>query len=166
MKANNLTKGAILVSINIILFYMSKIFDVLNLTLLTITSVITCLSIIKFNVRSSVLIIVSSSISSIILGLIEYSLFYFLFFGTYPLFKFFIENLNNIIIEIILKLIYFNTLFLLIYFIYSKLFIMINLNFYILLIWCISGTFIFILYDLFLTKIIRFVYNNPLIRKL
>ena len=166
LSTNVLTKGAILVSINTILFFLSKSFDVANLTLLTITSVITCLSIIKFKIKPTILIIISSSISAAILGFVEYSLAYFLFFGSYPIFKFYVEILNNVLVEIFLKLVYFYILFVFILFVFIKVFLQVPMDSSLLILAFVVSPIIFIMYDIFLTKLIKFIYHNTLIRKL
>lgn len=169
IRAYKITKGSILVSITIILFLLSKIINIADLTLLTFSSVIICLSIIKFGIKYSFLILVSSTITSITFGLIEYSLIYILFFGSYPILKFYIENFNNIVIEIFLKLIYFNILFLPIFFTYLKLFLPIlptEITFIISVFSCIISSFIFLIYDLMLTRIINYIYNNNFINNL
>lgn len=163
---NNLTKSSILISLNVILFIFCKIFNIADLTLLTICSMITCFSLIKFNIRYSLLIVIGSTISSIIFGLVEYSLMYVLFFGSYPIIKFHIEKLNHIIRELILKFIYFNSLFIIIFLLYIKLFLPIKINIILIIIGCIFSSVIFLIYDIMLTRIIRFIYINPFLKNL
>lgn len=166
IRTSKITKGSILVSINIILFLLCKIINITDLTLLTFSSLIICLSIIKFGTKYSFLILISSTITSITFGLIEYSLIYVIFFGSYPILKFYIENFNTVVIEIFLKLTYFNILFLLIFFTYLKLFFPIKITFIIVLLSCIISSFLFLIYDLMLTKIINYIYNNNFMKNL
>lgn len=166
VKTSYLTNGAILTSLTVILFLLSRIFTTADLTLLTLSSVIICISIIKFGKRSSMLVLISSIITSIISGVIEYSIIYLIFFGTYPLIKFNIEQINNILLEFILKIIYFNLLFILVLYTYLKFFLPININFNILIIVCVFGSLLFLMYDIFLTQIIRYIYLNKFIKKL
>ncbi len=163
---NKITKSSILISINVILFIMSKIFNIADLTLLTISSVISCLSIIKLNMKYTISILISSTILSIIFGLIEYAFIYFIFFGSYPIIKFYIEKFKIISIEIFLKLLYFNILFFILLFIYLKLFLPIKVTYSNIIYWTIGFSATFLLYDLMLTKIINLIYSNKLLRNL
>ena len=145
-------------SLTVMLFILCRLISTADLSLLTLSSLLICISIIKFGSKHSLLIMVSSIISSLILGIIEYSIIYFIFFGSYPLIKFYIERLNNIKLELTLKILYFNVIFLPIFFMYSKLFF--------LLTGILIFSTIFIIYDLFLTRIITLIYSNNTIRKL
>ncbi len=155
---NKLTKGAVLCSTTVILFVLCKILTFIDVTLLSISSCIMCLSIIKIGARSSVLVLISSTIVSAILGLIEYSLIYFLFFGIYPLLKYFIEFFKNVVIEFFLKILYFNSLIFLSFFIHSRAILPIFIY--------VPMSFLIIFYDLILTKFIQDIYDNALIDKL
>lgn len=166
IRTSSLTKCSILTSLTVILFLLSRIFTMADLTLLTISSIIICISIIKFGGRSSILVLISSIISSIISGIIEYAIIYLIFFGTYPIIKFYIEQLNNILIEFILKIIYFNIILIIILTNYLKFFLPIDINTNIFIITCIIASLLFIMYDVFLTQIIRYLYLNKFLRNL
>lgn len=161
-----LTKSSIMTSLTVMLFILCRLISTADLSLLTLSSLLICISIIKFGSKHSLLIVVSSIISSLILGVIEYSIIYLIFFGSYPLIKFYIERLNNIKLELTLKILYFNVIFLPIFFIYSKLFFPIKITSTIMLMGIFIFSTIFVVYDLFLTRIITLVYSNDIIRKL
>ncbi len=162
----HLTKGSIISSLTIILFLISRVFQVADLTLLTFSSILVCMSIIKFGTKSSMIIISSSLIGSIVCGVIEYSILYLLFFGTYPLVKYYIERINSLLREFLIKIIYFNIIFISIFFVYIRLFLPININFNVLIAIVTSFSVLFVMYDIFLTQIIRYIYLNKIIRNL
>lgn len=166
MSTSKITKGSILISLNIILFLISKVFNIADLTLLTLSSSIICLSIIKFGIKYSFLILISSSLTSFMFGLIEYCLIYFIFFGFYPILKFYTENINNKVIGNLMKLLYFITLFFIFGYIYLNLFLPIKITTSIILAIFIIFLIIFIMYDIMLTKIILFFHNNKFINNL
>ncbi|EIA23201.1 hypothetical protein SFB1_193G1 [Candidatus Arthromitus sp. SFB-1] len=78
--SNKLTKSSIMTSLTVMLFILCRLISTADLSLLTLSSLLICISIIKFGSKHSLLIMVSSIISSLILGIIEYSIIYFIFF--------------------------------------------------------------------------------------
>lgn len=166
VSSNKLTKGSILTSLNIILFLFSKIFNIADLTFLVFSSMIMCFSIIKFGLKYSSIILISSTITAFSFGLIEYSIAYLAFFGVYPMIKFYTENKNNILIEYLLKLSYCNILLLILGYIYLKLFLPVKITFQFILLYCIASSIIIFIYDKMLTRIIIFFYGNEFIKNL
>ena len=148
------------------LFTFSKVLNIADLTLLTISSMISCLSIIKLNVKYCYLILISSTICAIIFGLVEYAIIYLFFFGSYPIIKFYIEKFCNIPIEIFFKISYFNILFLIVFFLYSKLFLPLKITYTSITIFSGGFSILFMFYDLILTRIINFIYSNKILNNL
>lgn len=148
------------------LFTFSKILNIADLTLLTISSMISCLSIIKLNIKYCYLILISSTICAIIFGLVEYAIIYLFFFGSYPIIKFYIEKFCNIPIEIFFKISYFNILFLIVFFLYSKLFLPLKITYTSITIFSGGFSILFMFYDLILTRIINFIYSNKILNNL
>ncbi len=166
VSTNKITKSSILISINVMLFTFSKILNIADLTLLTISSMISCLSIIKLNIKYCYLILISSTICAIIFGLVEYAIIYLFFFGSYPIIKFYIEKFCNIPIEIFFKISYFNILFLIVFFLYSKLFLPLKITYTSITIFSGGFSILFMFYDLILTRIINFIYSNKILNNL
>ena len=111
MKVSNITKGGILIALTLIFIYLSSLIPTNKLSLMTITSFIIILSIISLGVKTGLLVFVASSILSFfIVSPKEIVFTYILFFGLYGFVKYYIENFNNVPLELFLKLIYFSNL--------------------------------------------------------
>lgn len=108
MKAKNITLGGILCAITILLLLGTSILPTSKLTLFAVTSAIIPLAIIRSTVRTAILVYLCSSIIGILILPKTTLILYILFFGIYGIVKFYIEKINKISIEILLKLIFFN----------------------------------------------------------
>jgi hypothetical protein len=140
-----------------LLVYLSSVLPTSKLSLLALASAIIPLSIITTGVKNSVMVYASSSLLCFVLGLRGMALAYTLFFGLYSLAKYYIERLQKLTLEYLLKLLFFNVSFLIIYYFYKTLFtdmISIQLSFiYVLL----AGQVVFLIYDYALTIIITYI---------
>ncbi len=108
MKAKDLTLGGICVALTLILLYFTLIFKTNTLTLLTLASFVVPLALMRGNLRTALLIYISSTLLAFLLLPINVSLLYGLFFGIYGIIKYFIERFHNLGVEIVLKLLFFN----------------------------------------------------------
>lgn len=113
MYLNNKSKavayGGLLTALSIIFIYLSTIVPYNKLLFLFFSTLIIPIGLILTNVKNSLYIYVASSVLSLLLlGIRGNVLSYILFFGPYGIIKNFIEKIDNLFIEIILKLIYFN----------------------------------------------------------
>jgi hypothetical protein len=154
MKSNNIAKGGIFAALSLILLYFSSIFPTNRLFILGIASAIIPISIIMTGIKNT--IVVYSAISILGLFIIPSKLIiisYILIFGSYGFMKYYIERLRSIILEIILKLLYFNINSAIIISIYNSVLKVPNINMYLLI---ISLQFCFIVYDYTLTAFISY----------
>ncbi|MBE6063606.1 MAG: hypothetical protein E7207_08690 [Clostridium butyricum] len=158
MKAKHIAESGILTALTLIVLYAASIIPVSKLTVLTIASCIVPIGLIRTSVKNSILIYAASSILSLFLIPINTALSYILFFGIYGLIKYYIEKIKNLPLEILLKLICFNILFSIIYFI-AKNIIVLQSSFPILLIIFIAQ-FLFLLYDYTLSVVINYFYEE------
>lgn len=113
MYLNNKSKavayGGLLTALSVIFIYLSTIVPYNKLLFLFFSTLIIPIGLILTNVKNSLYIYVASSVLSLLLlGIRGNVLSYILFFGPYGIIKNFIEKIDNLFIEIILKLIYFN----------------------------------------------------------
>ncbi|MFA9397508.1 MAG: hypothetical protein ACERKV_04480 [Clostridiaceae bacterium] len=116
METKKLARGSIFTSLSIILIYLSKIIPLNKIYLLGIASAIIPICIITIGVKPSILVYVSTSVlSSIILGFTGVVLSYIIFFGSYGFIKYYVERIRKLPIEIVLKLIFFDSCFYVIY---------------------------------------------------
>ncbi|WP_294353354.1 hypothetical protein [uncultured Clostridium sp.] len=153
MKTKDITFGGIMVGLGIIILYLTTIIPINTLSLLTLASCIIPICIIRSNIKTSILVYLGTSIISFFIIPINYAVLYTCFFGIYGLIKFFIEKVNNIKLEILLKFIFFNTLLFSIILLMSNIItnMFSNLPIYIIFLGAQLG---FAIYDYVLTLII------------
>ena len=111
MKAKDIALGGILVALTTIVLYSTSIIPISTLAILTIASSLIPVCIIRSNIQTSIFVYISSSLIAFFLVKINIAFLYFIFFGVYGIIKYFIERIRKEKIEIVLKLIVFNTAF-------------------------------------------------------
>lgn len=155
MKTKNLTIGGISIALSLVILYLSTIISINTIAILTVASSIIPITIIKSDIKTSILVYIITSILSFFFLPINYSLLYILLFGIYGITKYFIEKINKLPLEIILKLVFFNIMLGIGYLLMDSLLNMINLR---LSLWIliIIAQFAFLIYDYALTIIISF----------
>lgn len=156
-KSYNIAKGGLLTALSLIFLYLGSIMPTNKLAFLTLASCIIPLSLLMLGVKSAVIIYAASSILSLLLGLKGSALVYTLFFGSYGFIKYYCEALRKPILEIFLKLAFFNVTVFISYIVYKLLFIEIptfKISFYLL---AVGLQIAFIFYDYALTLIIAYI---------
>lgn len=158
MKSKQIAESGILTALTIVVLYAASILPVSKLTVLTIASCFIPIAIIRTSLKNTILVYASSSILSLFLIPINTALAYVLFFGIYGIIKYYIEKLKNLPLEIFLKLVSFNILLTLIYFV-SKSVIAFS---YELPVWLIiiGAQGVFLVYDYALSLIINYFYDR------
>lgn len=111
MNSRDMALGGVLVALTSIILYMTSVIPTSTLTILTIASALIPICIIRSNVKTAIFVYFASSLISFFLVKINISLLYFIFFGVFGIIKFLIERLRNGMVEMILKLIFFNISF-------------------------------------------------------
>ncbi|MDD3224207.1 MAG: hypothetical protein PHX70_05800 [Clostridium sp.] len=120
---NKLTRGSIYTALSVVCIYLSSIIPTTKLYVLGIAACVIPISIITTGVRNSLLVYLASSLLSLlIIGLKWNVLAYIILFGSYGFIKFYIEKINKLPIELILKLLFFNISLVVMYFLYKLLF--------------------------------------------
>ena len=155
MKSRHIAESGILIGATLVILYATSILPISTLSVLTLASCLIPISIIRLSIRDAILVYISSSLLSFFILPIKMFIYYALFFGIYGIIKYFIEKLNKIPLEILLKLISFNILLCLIYFIAINFLGNIVIKFPLYLLWIVSQI-AFIIYDYALTLIISF----------
>lgn len=163
MKSNNVAKGGIFAALSLILLYFSSVFPPNRLFILGIASCIIPLSILMTSVKNTIVVYAAVSLLSLfIIPSKMISIAYILIFGLYGFVKYYIERLRNTILEIVLKLLYFNVSSAIIIFIYKLALLKLpNINIYLLI---LLLEFAFIVYDYTLTAFISYA-NKNLVKK-
>lgn len=167
-KTNSITRGGTFASLSILFIYLSSILPTNKLALLTLSSFIIIASIITIGIKASFIVYTSVSILSIFLVSSKgIALIYIIFFGLYGFLKLFIEKLRKLPLEIIIKFLFFNTILVLIYSLYEKLFTGVidlsNFKFSIYLL-VAAAQVIFIIYDYILSLFVSY-FNDRLLKK-
>nr|WP_307991679.1 hypothetical protein [uncultured Niameybacter sp.] len=108
MSTKQLVTGSILTAITLLILYMTLLIPTNTLALLTLASITVPVALIRENIKTSLLVYITSSLLGVILLPLNISLLYILFFGCYGLIKHFIERLNRLPLEWLLKFIFFN----------------------------------------------------------
>ncbi|MPM37337.1 hypothetical protein SDC9_83947 [bioreactor metagenome] len=155
-KSSYIAKGGLFVTLTVIILYLTTILQFNTLFMLGVASAIIPLSLISTNLNNSILVFIAASLLCYFLVPVKsvWVLYTFLF-GPYGIVKFLLERLRNIPLEIILKLLYFNSLTLLNFYIYKSFFVPnFTLNYNIVLI-IIGAQFAFYLFDYALTVFIN-----------
>lgn len=163
MKSKNIAKGGIFAALSLILLYLSSVFPTNRLFLLGIASCIIPLSIMITGIKNTMVVYAAVSLLSLfIIPSKLISIVYILIFGSYGFVKYYIEKLRNMVLEIILKLLYFNISSAIIISIYKLVILKLpNINIYLLI---LLLEFCFIVYDYTLTAFISYA-NKNLIKK-
>lgn len=166
MKSKHLALGGIFTAISLIFLYLSTLISINKLFLLGLASCVIPLSIITTNIKNSLIVYTATSILTFILVPSKaISILYVLLFGIYGFVKYFIEKLRNTPIEILLKLLFFNTSLLLVYSLYNALFTeIIQIKFSVIILIMLLQAF-FILYDYVLTAFVSYS-NKNLVKKI
>lgn len=159
MKSKYIAENGITVALILVVLYAASILPISTLSILTVASCLIPISIIRTSIRNTILVYVASSLASFFLISTNIALYYTLFFGLYGIIKYFAEKLKNIPLELILKLIGFNILLTIIYFVTVNFLGLPSINYPLYLIWIVSQA-AFLIYDYALTLIISFYLNR------
>jgi len=147
--------GGILTAVSLIFLYFAFYLPSMKLTMYFLTGIIPGLVLVEMGVRQAWMLYGATSILSfIILGNAVSSIPYILVFGLYPIIKFYIEKTRRLIIQIPLKLAFFNIAIVLAYVICTKLFAL-NIATALPIGWIIIGIQpAYLLYDYIFTRVI------------
>lgn len=164
-KASNITRGGLFAALSLIFIYLSSIAPTNKLALLTLSSFIIICSILIMGIKSSFVLYISvSMLSFFLLASKGIAVVYLTFFGVYGFIKYYIEKLNKLPLEILLKLLFFNSSLGILFLLYDTLFISLidlsKIKFSIYLVILVLQI-AFLIYDYILTLFISY-FNNKL----
>ena len=173
MSTKPIVTGSILTALTLIILYATLLIPTNTLALLTLSSITVPIALIREDIKTSLLVYITSSILGVILLPFNISLLYILFFGCYGLIKHFIERLNHLPLEWILKFIFFNIMLITSYTCFENLItpgsldgfihfintFLPKLNFPPILIAFVIAQGCFVVYDYALTLLIDFYYT-------
>ena len=161
--------GGLIVALIVIIMFLSSLFPYVSIAIPAIASFFIAIAIIELGVRNSALIFLASSILvALLIPNLEAKLLYITFFGYYPIVKYLIEAKFKIILQWILKIIFFNYAFATTYFVAAN-FINIpsNLLKYGMIVLLIVSNIVFIIFDIGYSKVINlyFIRIKPYLPK-
>lgn len=155
MKAKEITLSAILIALTIIILYLNLLLPISTISILTLASLLIPIALIRGSMKSAILVYISSSIIGLFLIPINIILLYILFFGIYGIVKYFIEKINNMPLEILFKIIFFNIILFISFFIF-KTFISIQITKLPISLFWIMAQVVFLIFDYALSLLITF----------
>lgn len=155
MKAKEITLSGILTGLTIVILYLNLLLPISTISILTLASLLIPIALIRGSMKSAILVYVSSSIIGLFILPLNIMILYILFFGIYGIVKFYIEKINKLPLEIFIKLIFFNIILLLSFFVF-KAFIPIEITKLPIEIFLIIAEIVFLVYDYALTLLISF----------
>lgn len=153
MKSKYIAESGIITALIVIILYMASILPISTLSILTAASCLIPISLIRTNIKYSIAIYLCSSILSFFMLPLKISISYAVFFGLYGILKSYIERLHKMPIEILLKLISFNILLFIAYFLCNNIIELSTIHSSLLVILA-SAQIIFLIYDYALTLLI------------
>ena len=159
MKSKDIAQSGILIALTIAILFSASLIPINTLSILTIASCLVPIAIIRTSIKHGILVYLCSSILSFLFIPLNTALMYSMFFGIYGILKFFIEKINNITYEILLKLITFNCILFTAYFLFKLFITDFNLKLPIWLIILICQI-AFLIYDYALTIVISYFLNK------
>ena len=111
MKTSDFALGGLLTALGIIFLYLSAVFSTNTLTFLTLASFMVPICVLRSSTKTAFYVYISTSILSFFMTPLNIAFLYTAFFGIYGLIKYFIEKQKILTTEILLKLVFFNSVF-------------------------------------------------------
>lgn len=155
MKAKEITLSAVLTALTIIVLYLNLLLPISTLSILTLASLLIPIALIRGSMKSAIFVYIASSIIGFFILPINIIVLYILFFGIYGIVKFYIEKINKLPLEIFIKILFFNLMLFLSFFIF-KAFIAIEITKLPIWMFFIIAQFAFLVFDYALTLLISF----------
>ena len=150
-----LTRSALLAALGLVLMYLAAVIPTAKLAMVAISGLVTAAARINCGISYSIgVFIVTAVLSLALLPMKSVAVLYTAFFGYYPIVKSALEQIRNLAISWVLKLVLFNLVFALLWLFASELMAEVLTMPHM---WAIAqavGTVVFILYDLCVSQLI------------
>ena len=144
-----------MIALGITILYISTIIPINTIAIMTLASSLIPITIIKSDMKTAISVYICTTIIGFFLVPINFILLYGCFFGVYGIVKFFLEKINQIVIEYILKLLFFNAILFVLIFLAKISFSFISSSIPTVII-ILAAELVFILYDYSLSIIITY----------
>lgn len=155
MKAKEITLSAVLTALTIVILYLNLLLPISTISILTLASLLIPIALIRGSMKSAIFVYVASSIIGFFILPINIIILYILFFGIYGIVKFYIEKINKLPLEIFIKIVFFNLILFLSFFVF-KAFIPIEITKLPIGLFLIIAQIVFLVFDYALTLLISF----------
>ncbi len=155
MKAKEITLSAVLTALTIVILYLNLILPISTISILTLASLLIPVALIRGSMKSAIFVYIASSIIGFFILPINIIILYILFFGIYGIVKFYIEKINKLPLEIFIKIIFFNIILFLSFFVF-KAFIPVEITKLPIWLFLIISQIVFLVFDYALTLLISF----------
>lgn len=156
-KSKRISLGAMVTLLSIVLMFMTSIIPTTKIFLVSLASFLTATLVVEASVSTAIISFIATSVLGFILvpnKILVVS--YALFFGYYGIVKFYIESINSLVLEWIVKMLIFNIILALGYFLLTRFFIdQLKLPFHIGLI-VLGLQVVFIIYDYIFSMFIQY----------
>ncbi len=154
--------GGILTALTVFFLFVASYIPGFELTMFAISSIFVAIMLIEVGPKSAFLVFIASAVLGFIIVPNKVALApYILLFGYYGIAKYYIERINKIAIEILLKFLLFSISFGVGFYLFSVAFLgEINLPEYPTVILALGGIVVFFLYDKIYTGMIVFYEKN------
>ena len=150
----------------VVLAYLAFYLPTGKLSIYLLTSVVIAIAVVELGIKFSTVVYTASAILIFLLtGSINVLLLFTLFFGSYPLLKYYIEKQRNAVIEMLLKFSAFNLIAIFVFFIFKQLLGVMPIRLNDLSIWMQIGIIfgaqvVFLIYDYVLSRLIDYYFNR------
>ena len=122
-KSSVLSRGGLITALGVLCVYLSSYLPTNRIFLQGLGSCLILISILTLGIKNSLLVFFSTSILAIFISGIKLTtLSYLIFFGSYGFIKYYVEKLNKIVFEYIIKLLYCNLCLFILLYIYKAFF--------------------------------------------
>lgn len=158
--------GGILTALCVVLIYLATYIPTGKLGLYALASVTIAIAVIELDVKLGAVVYAASTILIFLLtGSLNTVLLFILFFGSYPLLKYYIEKQRSVVVEMLLKFGVFNLLAITGFFIFKLLLGISPINLGVFSLWMQIGILfaiqiVFLIYDYILSRLIDYYINR------
>lgn len=158
--------GGILTALCVVLLYLASYLPTGKLGLYALASVTIAIAVVELDIRLGAVVYAGSAILIFLFtGNINALLLFILFFGSYPLLKYYIEKQRSAAVEMLMKFGAFNLLAILGFFMFKLLLGVSPINLTHFSIWILvgfilAGQVMFLIYDYILSRLIHYYINR------
>ena len=163
VKTRMVAYSAMLIALSVVILYISSLLPTMKFALVAVAGLLPSAAVILLNIKSGLFVYIATAVLSFLLVPDKgNAITYALIFGHYPMVKSLIERIGNLLGEWLLKIVFFNILIAVYYFLFSAIFTsLMPANLHVVWAAFAVGNAAFIVYDIGFTRLVS-VYGNML----